>query len=398
MSARDRFDLVVVGAGPAGSTAAYAAARRGLRVALVDQRTFPRDKTCGDGLGPGVAALLDELGLGHVLEGEVPARALAVYGPDGVLLDTDLPPMSGHGYVVPRLDFDDRLHTAALEGGAVDLSGHKLVATGLDGGRRWVTLRHRGRDHTVEAALVVGADGAYSAMRRQLGVAKNPERHLAVAMRAYAKSTMFDERPCLVFEFSRTLLPAYGWLFPTGQGVVNIGVGLMLPHLRQRHHDLRTLLDTFVASCRERGVELGEPAQHRAHHLPTAGWLPPLAHERAVLVGDAGSMINPVSGEGIVYGMRAANRLVTALPDDVHDEKTLRRALVRFERDFRRGHRAHILSSLAAHRLLSSPWWTKRVINAAQRDPHVLRDAIDLLFDLGRLRPSTTVRILRHGW
>jgi menaquinone-9 beta-reductase len=217
-------------------------------------------------------------------------------------------------------------------------------------------------------------------------------------MRAYAKSTAFDERPCLVFEFSRALLPAYGWIFPTGDGLLNVGVGLMLPHLRRRQGDLRYLLDKFVIACRERGIEIGEPYGHRAHHLPTAGWLPPLAHERAVLIGDAGSMINPVSGEGIVYGMRAGRRLVDALPADLTDANAVRRALRRFEREFRRSHRAHLYSSRAAHRLLSSPWWTKRVINAAQRDPHVLRGAIDLLFDIGRLHPSTTFRILRHGW
>ena len=97
-------------------------------------------------------------------------------------------------------------------------------------------------------------------------------------MRAYAKSTAFDERPCLVFEFSRALLPAYGWIFPTGTGLLNVGVGLMLPHLRRRHGDLRNLLDKFVIACRERGIEIGEPYGHRAHHLPTAAWLPPLAH------------------------------------------------------------------------------------------------------------------------
>lgn len=402
MAERERFDVAVIGAGPAGSIAACVAARRGLRVALVDQRTFPRDKACGDGLGPGVAALLDDLDLAHVLAGEVPARALTVYGPDGVVLDADLPPASGRGHVVPRIDFDDRLHTAALARGAVDLSGHKLLDSGLSARCRWVTLRGPGGQSTIEAPLVVGADGAYSTLRRLLGVPKNPDQHMAVAMRAYAKSTMFDPdgalRPRLVFEFSRSLLPAYGWIFPTGKGVVNVGVGLMLPHLQRREHDLRTLLHKFVISCRERGIELGEPYQERAHHLPTAGALPPLAHERAVLIGDAGSMINPVSGEGIVYGMRAARRLVEGLPADLADPVALRRSLRGFERRFRREHRAHIYSSLAAHRLLSSPWWTKRVVTAAQRDPNVLRDAIDLLFDLGRLRPSTTVRILRHGW
>jgi geranylgeranyl reductase family protein len=392
-----RFDVAVVGAGPAGCVAAYTAARRGYRVALVDQRAFPRDKPCGDGLGPGVGRLLDELDLGHVLAGEAAAEALTVYGPDHTRLDADLAELGCRGYVVPRVELDERLRRAALDAGAEDLAEHKLVRTriGADG-RREVTVRGRDGEEAFPVQLVVGADGAYSTTRRLLGVAKNPERHTAIAMRAYAKTTMSDPR--LVFEFSRTLLPAYGWIFPTGKGVVNVGVGLMLPHLRARGHDLRTLLDKFVVSCRERGIELGDPYRHRSHHLPTAGALPRLAHERAALVGDAGSMINPVSGEGIVYGMRAAERLVAELPDDLRDAGALGAALGRYEHGFKKAHRAHILSSLAAHRMLSSPWWTVRVIKAAGRDPQVLRDAIDLLFDLGRIRPSTTVRIVRHGW
>jgi menaquinone-9 beta-reductase len=180
--------------------------------------------------------------------------------------------------------------------------------------------------------------------------------------------------------------------------VLNIGVGVMLHHMHRRHYDLRAVLAGFVDSCRGRGIELGEPYGYRAHHLPTAGARPRLAHERAVLLGDAGSMINPVSGEGIVYGMRAADQLVRELPARLTDPAGLARALTGFERGLRRAQRMHIVSSLAAHRLLSSPRWTKFVIRAAQRDPLVLRDAIDLLFDLGRMRPSTTVRILRHGW
>src|SRR5688572_9115820 len=123
----DECDVAVIGAGPAGAIAAYCAARRGLRVALVDQRTFPRDKACGDGLGPGVAKLLRQVGLGHVVAGEVAADAVTVYGPDGTALDSALPSIAGDlvdGYVVPRAEFDDRLRSAALDAGAVDLAGH----------------------------------------------------------------------------------------------------------------------------------------------------------------------------------------------------------------------------------------------------------------------------------
>lgn len=106
-----RFDIVVVGAGPAGSTAALVAAPRGWRVALVDQRTFPRDKSCGDGLGPSAVRLLRKLHLGDILVGREPARSLRVFGPRGMQFQA---PVSGMdedgelGYVIPREEFDDR--------------------------------------------------------------------------------------------------------------------------------------------------------------------------------------------------------------------------------------------------------------------------------------------------
>jgi geranylgeranyl reductase family protein len=398
----DEYDLAVIGAGPAGSITAYCAARRGLRTALVDQREFPRDKACGDGLGPGVANLLRQVGLEHVLAGEVAADALTVYGPDGSALDAALPAIGGDlldGYVVPRAEFDQRLRSAALEAGAVDLAGHKLLDTGPASGHRWATLRRGDETVHLRASLVVGADGAYSTVRRLLGVPRNRQRHMAIAMRAYAKTDAFDPGgalgPRMVFEFSRALLPAYGWIFPTGRGLVNVGVGLPVAHVRRPGYDLRTLLDSFVDGCRARGIDVGTPYRHRAHHLPTAGAMPRLVHERAVLVGDAASMINPFSGEGIAYAMSAAHRLVEALPTDL--SRGLDGGLREYERQFRRAHRAHVASVVVAARLLASPWCATRVIRAARRDPRVLGDAVEMLFGLGRFRASTALRILRSG-
>ncbi|WP_329109867.1 geranylgeranyl reductase family protein [Micromonospora sp. NBC_01699] len=400
-----RFDVVVAGSGPAGATAAIVAARRGWRVALVDQRTFPRDKPCGDGLGPGVAQLLRRLDLDHILAGETPAASLTVYGPAGVELNaalTGLDGMSTEGYVVPRADFDQRLRLAALNAGAVDLSGHKVTATGLADDRRWVSVRRAGTEHRLEAGLVIGADGAYSVLRRQLGAGRPSGRSTAIAMRAYADSDAFDpDGPLgqrMIFEWSKEMLPAYGWVFPNGKGTVNVGVGIMVSELRRRSLDLRRVLDRFADSCRQRGIELGDLYAHRAHHLPLARPIPRLAHERAALIGDAGSMINPLSGEGIVYGMNAAYELVTRLPANLSGAVEQARALAEFETWFRRTYRAHLISSRVAHGLMSIPWWARHMIRAANNDPVVFRDAVDLLFGLGRIRAETTWRILRHGW
>ena len=398
------YDIVIVGAGPAGATAAYAAAQRGLRVALIDRQTFPRDKACGDGFGPGAVAIAQQLGFGDIFAQDVPVSAVTVAGPDGTRLDTATADMGStvHGYIVPRRDFDKRLVDCALKQNAADLTGRKFVRTDVSDGLRTVELAGQDdRPSVITARLLIGADGANSVVRRALGVPTSSPRHTGIAMRAYARSDDFNldgpQGPRMLFSFSRELLPSYAWLFPTGRGIVNIGAGGPLTEIRKTHRNLRELVATYTSQVRAMGIDIGEPYDHRAHHLPHFGGMPRLTHPRSVLIGDAASMINPFSGEGIAYGMTAAARLVEALPGNLADGRAVQHSLTRFERDFRRTYRAHIKSTLVLHRLMRSPYWAKLFIGAAEQDPTVLRDAIELLFGFGRARVLTAMRILRTG-
>jgi geranylgeranyl reductase family protein len=395
------YDIAIVGAGPAGATAAYAAARRGLHVALIDRNTWPRDKACGDGIGPGAIAIARQLGMADIFARDVPVTAVTVAGPDGTRLDTTTSDMGRtiHGYIVPRRDFDNRLLDRALKQNATDLTGRKLIGTGVTGDLR--TLELQDKDNTrsrITARLLIGADGANSVVRRTL-VSASPPRHTGIAMRAYAGSDDFNpggpQGPRMLFAFSRELLPSYAWLFPTGRGTVNIGVGGPLTEIRRTRRDLRQLITAYASQVRAQGISLGEPSAYRAHHLPHFGGMPRLAHPRAALIGDAASMINPFSGEGIAYGMTAAARLIESLPGDLASGKALQESLTRFERDFRRTYRAHIASTLLLHRLMRSPYWARVFISAAEQDPAVLHDAIELLFGFGRAHVLTSARILR---
>ncbi len=133
------FDVAVVGAGPAGSVAAYAAATRGLRVALIDRQAFPRDKPCGDGIGPGAVHIAQELGLDDIFSGDKPVHTLRVTGPDGSGFHSSIPSIAGmaiQGYVVPRIHFDKRLFDRAIGVGAHDYSGMKFVGTEISDGLR----------------------------------------------------------------------------------------------------------------------------------------------------------------------------------------------------------------------------------------------------------------------
>ena len=398
------FDIVVIGAGPAGSVAAYAAARRGFEVALVDRRTFPRDKPCGDGIGPGAVRVLRELGMGAVLAEHPAVEHLTVFDPDGRRLDGEIPDIDGrpmYGHVITRYDFDHELFRAACEAGVTDLTGMRYLSMTATPELRQVTLRAAdGTETTIDARLVVGADGAYSAVRKTLSRdARRDTRHLSVALRAYASSEDFlpggSVGPRLMLDYSRELLPGYGWVFPLDDGRVNIGVGALVSALKARDDDLKSMLGAFADRTRARGIHLGELHEQRAHQLPHVGGMPKLTYPRAALLGDAASMINPVSGEGIAYAVTAAAEFVDALPRALGDAATLNAALSRFERDFRRRYRAHFLSCRLYLELMRHQRTATSILRAIERDPRVLHAGVNLLFGFGSIGPQTVLRLLK---
>lgn len=397
--ARELFDIAVVGAGPAGAVAAYAAARRGFSVALIDRHAFPRDKACGDGIGPGAVRLARQLGLSDLFSGYAPIDTITIFGPRGSRTDNAIPTVRGEpatGYVVPRLEFDNRLFRAAIAAGAEDLSGTRFLEMTACADRRTVVLRGQGGDRrSISARFVVGADGAYSLVRKSLTGRQEPyrSRHAGLAMRAYARSPTpwaTAATPSLMLEFSRDLLPWYGWVFPVGEHEVNIGVGGSLDALRERGTDLPKLLDAHADTMRARGVICGELHQRRAHHLPHVAGMPRLVYPRAALIGDAASMINPVSGEGIAYAVTAAEQLVRALPAGLEDDAAVAGALARFEREFRARHRRQMASSQVIITLMKSRALSSFLVRAMQRDPTVL----SALFDFGPFTASMALRAL----
>src|SRR5262245_328902 len=174
----DHYDVAVIGAGPAGSSAALAARRLGASVLLLDKAAFPRDKACGDGIAPHALDVLRDLGVTGVEDGYRPVPALHLVGPSGAAV---VRPLTRPDYTIPRTVFDARLVAAAVDAGA------KLVRHTVR------TIEERPDrvvlDGEICAGTVVGADGAYSLVRRALGQAANRDGFLALAIRGYAPAT-----------------------------------------------------------------------------------------------------------------------------------------------------------------------------------------------------------------
>ncbi len=274
--------MLVVGAGPAGAAAALAAlsADPAARIGMLDRAEFPRDKVCGDGVTAGAVAVLRELDATGVLDGLAPVDVLCLTSPGGhtARVRTGEP-----AYVVPRRVLDARLVDAARNRGT-ELITEKV--TDIVPGENHVLVNGR-----YEAPYVIGADGANSVVRRQLGVPRQPSAHNGLAMRAYATGARGVPRLQAWFG-SRSRL-SYYWLFTTGDGPANIGYITFDGSLQPRR-------DQLVTAIREQFADLDiDPETLRAHQLPLSTHLPPAATGRVLLAGDAASLVNPLTGEGI---------------------------------------------------------------------------------------------------
>jgi menaquinone-9 beta-reductase len=306
-----RFDVVVAGAGPAGSIAALVLARGGARVALVDKATFPRDKACGDLVGPRGVGLLSDLAVAVPDAGQG-ADLLAV-GPSGHRSRLPAFPgrrYPGHGVVVPRIGLDDALRAAALRAGAEPVRA-RVSGVDRDGGGpapdRPVRALLTSDGQRLEADWFIAADGALSPVARLAGLLDPDAALWGFAIRAYVPAEVPLPLLVLLDAAPWRIYPGYGWLFPGEAGQANVGIGIGMG-TRRHAASLRADLARFCAMLRRTG-DLTPGAEHGE---VTGGWLrmggtgTPAAAGNVLLAGDAAGLINPLQGEGIGPAMVSA--------------------------------------------------------------------------------------------
>jgi menaquinone-9 beta-reductase len=364
----DEFDVVIVGAGPAGSAAALAARRAGASVLLLDRDEFPRDKPCGDGIAAEALDVLEELGVPDPAGGYPAVPCLRLVAPGGAAVARPLPRAA---HTIPRRVFDARLVDAARTAGA-ELRRHTVREVTPTGDGVIVDGRFHGH-------VLIGADGATSIVRRAVGEPVNPPGHLAFAIRGYAPTSNTGEQLIVT---TRQQWPAYAWEFPIGDGTANVGYGEVLRGRPLSRAYLETRLREMLPGA--------EPTGLRGHHLPLSTRRPAPVNGRVLLAGDALSLINPFTGEGIFYAvLSGALAGAAAAGDPAGYRPALHRRLGR-----------HLRHSRFAALLSRRPRVVDAAVRAAGRDGDVFRRMVELglgdgVFDLrtiGRIMAETPRR------
>jgi len=366
-------DVVIIGAGPGGSSAAYWLARRGLDVRLLDKSEFPRDKTCGDGIAPRSLAALDRMGLLAKLNTPRFTAARA-FGPGGRQMCASMGIRGSHypqySLVIRRAEFDDAVRRHAIDAGAA-FSGGFNVQSVLNAGERVVVSGQRsGRMEVIEARLAIVAVGANMALLKSIGILKRVPQ-MILAARAYFEG-LDPKDDLLDFYFNDVIRPGYGWIFPLGDGTANVGAGFLSK--RGRKTTTREALDFFLernAAARERlngaqriGPVKGYPLRIDFATAPTFG-------DRTLLVGEAAGLVNPLTGEGIDFALESGEIAAEFAADALPRGDLSRRALRGYDRLLRQKFQSIFVATTWLRRLYLNPPVLRLLMDRAARRPEL---------------------------
>ena len=400
-------DVLVVGGGPAGSSCAYWLVEAGWDVAVVEKKVFPREKTCGDGLTPRSVRQIADMGVEGALAGAHRFTGLRAHA-YGKVLDLpwpEHPSFPSYGYVITRHDLDAIVNERAAKAGATVWQGTEAVEPLLTGNGPTtrpgglprcvgavVKDKASGTTRPVRASYVVVADGANSRFGRSLGTARDRRQPMGMALRGYYTSPGHDqpfiESHLDIRDGDGKVVPGYGWIFPLGDGRVNVGVGLLSTDQRWKGVNTSTLMEHFVAGA-PKEWELSEST---CLGPPTGGKLPmglavgPRVGATTLVVGDAAGSINPFNGEGIAYGYETGRLAAASLGEALCGEGEA--ALDRYEVRLEDAYGLYYRVARAFIRVISRPELMQLMVGTGMYSESLMSWILRIMANL--LRPDET--------
>jgi menaquinone-9 beta-reductase len=403
----ERYDLVVVGAGPGGSATAYYASKAGLRTLVLDRQEFPRDKPCGDGLMPHASSEVSLMGLGDWLDEAHHGKftGFSVYTATAYLRQGVPPTLHGpHGYVGKREETDAKLLERAVSAGAEFRP--KTRATELlrsaAGSVTGVEVANGGQDQRFEAPIVVAADGVGGFANEGMKAHQN-----AVARRQYFRGVNGPNKEDLQIFITRDMNErgaGYGWVFYLGDGQANVGAGVSTRTLARTGRNLKDYFDRFLEEPELAawldGAEPEGPA--KSWSLKMGMWGAKRYAQGLMMVGDAGSMVHPISGEGVGYAIESG-RLAASWAYEAHARKDFSASVLSgYERQLRRQRAREHVSGHALVNLVPNLGVLEPVFKACEKDPEARRSLIEgftgdaPIYSLLK-HPKTLAAALREG-
>jgi len=393
----ERPDVLVVGGGPSGAACAYWLAEAGFEVLLVEKKRYPREKTCGDGLTPRSVKQLEDMGLAERLATDAHRytglRSMG-FGKTLELRWPSHPDFPEYGYVMTRHDLDEMVADRAVKAGATLWQESEAIAPvvehGLVRGAQIKRKAEDGRVDTVRARYVVVADGANSRFGRALGTSRNRDYPLGMAIRGYYTSPRHDE-PWIeshldIRDKAGNVLPGYGWIFPVGDGRVNVGIGLLSTFNQWKAVNTSHLMDAFVDYAPKSWEISPETSCGPATggRLPMAFSVGPHAGPTYLVTGDAGGAINPFNGEGIAYAYETGRLAASVLTDALRTGDGL--ALQRYETELQDTYGLYYKVARAFVKIIGRPELMRALVSTGMHSRTLMEWVLRIMANL--LRPD----------
>ncbi len=314
MTKNAEFDVLIEGAGPAGLACAIALADTNLKIGIIEKGVFPRDKTCGDALSLDITNQLKQLSPRLAENFYASSKTGIVKGvyvcaPNNESFTVDLiqhgKPLDMH--ISKRIDFDYLLYQEAKQNQNVTFfEGEKATAVEKDNDNLTIS----NKNYNWKGKIVIGAGGAHSLVAKRLAGQKMNKNLHAAGLRVYYENVHFDEKTAhhLEFYFFDDVIPGYLWVFPLGEGKANVGLGISSKKVSKEKLNIKEILNNAIEKhpvLKEKFKNAKALETIKGHGLPLGSKKISISGDRYILVGDAASLIDPMSGEGIANAIRS---------------------------------------------------------------------------------------------